>query len=451
MNSISSHSSASSSRRKWAYKFIFIPFTIILLISSSVFPSLAYDAYCNFYYNGTVSEHQVNENEMFRFTGSFDGLEFGINNTDPAIFEVGRHYTFDVVFGIWFGNVAVQDDLYAAAVNSLLTNGYTEEWFAHYVYGFDIGYYDSNDVYHNFSSENYYAPQSETVVHYAGQYYSDLTDVLPALSGSVNGTYQDRLYIQVKVHMDFDCTSPVNGISIMWQPYQFKPEESGGAAIFHTAFDVSNLVSYDYTAIQGMNMIALDIKSQIAGMESSLTSSIQQLLEMQDRYWNLLLGGYDDSNYDFDMGILYEILDMQNFTYDDVHKIYLSVNNIKTYTNTISTNTTYIRNLLMGATTTFWDFLEGNFDLLHDDLVDIKEYLDQTDKSSDINSTVNDSIGSMMQVANPGDLSLNNVSVPELANEGSWNWFSQTVDLIDFTLPFLTLALAFGVFKAVFS
>ena len=451
MNSISSYSSASSSRRKWVYKFIFIPFILFLLIFSSIVPALAYDAYCNFYYNGTVSNHQVNENEMFRFTGTFDGLEFGIDNTDPPIFEVGRHYTFDVVFGIWFGNVAVQDDLYAAAVNSLVTNGYTEEWFTHYVYGFDIGYFDGNDNYFNFSPENYYAPQSETVVHYAGQYYSDLTDVLPSLSGTVNGTYQDRLYLQVKVHMDFDCTAPLEGISIMWSPYQFKPEESGGAAIFHSAFDISNLISYDYTAIQGMNMIAHDIKAQISGMESSLTSSLQQLLDMQDRYWNILIGEYEFSDLDNGMGVVYNILDFQYQSLNQLTVINSNLRKINTNVTTISTNSTYIRNLLMGATTTFWDFLEANFDVLHEDLVDIKNYLDQTDKSSDINSTVNDSIGSMMQVANPGDLSLNNVSVPELANEGSWNWFSQTVDLIDFTLPFLTLALAFGVFKAVFS
>lgn len=400
----------------------------------------------------------INESSMMRFESSFDGIEFCIDNTEPSIFEVGRHYTFDVVMGIWFGDYSTYDERMLEAINSLTTSGYTEEWFAHYVYGFDIGYYDAASEYHNFSPEQYYIPQSETVIYYGNTFYSELTDIVHSGSSSILNHSQNRLYMQVKMHFDFDCVAPIDSFSAMWMPYQFSPLSTGGAAIFQTTFDISNIISYDYTAIQGMNMIALDIKSQIAGMESSLTSSLQQLLDQQDRYWDLLLGGYENSNYDLDFGILYEILDMQHYigdyasyNYTTLTKINGSVSSIKSTVSTISSNTSSIKQLLNGTTKTFWDFLEGNFDVLHEDLVDIKNYLDQTDKSSDINSTVNESIGSMMQVANPGDLSLNNVSVPELANEGSWNWFSQTVDLIDFTLPFLTLALAFGVFKAVFS
>lgn len=393
----------------------------------------------------------INDSSIMRFDSSFDGIEFCIDNTEPSIFEVGRHYTFDVVMGIWFGDYSTYDERMLQAINSLTTSGYTEEWFAHYVYGFEIGYHDAASEYHNFSPEQYYIPQSETVIYYGNTFYSELTDIVHSGSSSILNNSYNRLYMQIKMHFDFDCTVPISNFYAMWSPYQFSPSSSGGAAIFQTTFDVSNIISYDYTAIQGMNMIAYDIKSQIAGMESSLTSSLQELLDQNGRYWELLLGSYEGSNYDYGMGILYEILDMEYNIESQLTKIYGSVNTIKSHTSTISSVTATMMQLLNGSSKTFWNFLSGQTDILHQDLVDIKDYLDQTDKSSSMGSDVSSSIGSMMDIAGGGDIQLNDIETPEFADQGSWNWFSQAVDLVDFCLPFLAIALSFGIFKAVFN
>lgn len=389
-------------------KLYFVIFMVCIVTALAIIPAGAYDIdwYVEMFDGTTKHSRGASTVGNVVGTSSPETYSMEIDNSDPVLFEQNKIYTFDVILYFKYPHSNTFSGLMQNCVNYLSTYGFTTEWYINYVFNtsnITATYHDGTGKVHDFvlggtgtGDQQFYVSQDECVVAYNDTVYNgSQSDLLHFYSGMY-------LQIQQKIHFQFSTPDVMNSLELYWDLYNFGTTASSQTSNYYADFGLSDMTVLD----NGLNQVQINILGSIANVSSQVTalqSTMDQLLEQNDYYLDLMTADWDQALNEFESyddsitGILPQLYIYLWNIEDSTYTILMDVRSIKSSTSVISSNTTTLVNLLNNRNNNFWKWLDSNFSTIHNDLIETNDYLDQIVTEFGVNDNVTK--GHMMEVS----------------------------------------------------
>lgn len=449
---------------------IYISVSVILL-STLVLPCFAYSTSTHSLYyneiNGTpyTAEGSLYSNKSVTYSSYVDQVRIEFDQSDGIpLFSTGYQYVFSATFYIEYSYRAKDLNIYPSGYWDLIEN-YSESKLRDlldFTVELDIGsnstgtnklVYDS-DLHPSNIRFNY----DNSAVYYHGSWLKSSSGFTDEDVASNRG-----LCLFLTVDYTFNLNSTPDRVWLICDLPKWILTTNNSYLLFNGLCDLSQIVGFDYSVVTVINqsneelLSALDdLHVDIQQFHADYINYSESVRVWMDKLFNDLLAGYDGSDLDNGFGILYNIYDLDLGIMDQLVSLNGTASSINTYINQIrsTVNRIYtlvsnIQALLSGTNTTFYDFLDENFEDLNALLIEQNKSLSDTSNSTTYDDSDFDNVEDEMF----GDFDPNSFSQgvedesPDIDSGFSSIVYEFSHFIDDTGMPFLSAALMFSIFS----